>query len=347
MTYYDILNFYKFTTYVNTISIEDYFIMPIQEHFRILSALINLILGSYIAYYIYYRTSKLPYPYIKHIIRFIILFNLCIVIVLISKYVGLNLLNRISPNLIQRLIESMIVCIVLILCWMEYEIIQIILGLLEKKLTEKYKVWSIIGLVSILIYCFVEIVFLHNLKPIQFLSIFLLCIVIVDFIIQLGIIINGIIFQEKTRKKISIAFGLLFISRYLIPLVIYLVLRMVFIWDIPDTIAAIGAFIILLYYNFVPLLWFRFFFLPYAESLSNIVERSTSLDDFYEKYHITKREQDILRLILDGKSNAEIKKTLFISLHTVKNHIYNIYHKLNINTRYELILLITRLQENQ
>ncbi len=52
---------------------------------------------------------------------------------------------------------------------------------------------------------------------------------------------------------------------------------------------------------------------------------------------LSKQETTIKNLILNGKSNKEIAEELFISLSTVKTHITNIYQKLNISNRNELV----------
>lgn len=52
---------------------------------------------------------------------------------------------------------------------------------------------------------------------------------------------------------------------------------------------------------------------------------------------LSKREKNIQRLILQGKSNKEIANELFISLSTVKTHITNIYSKLQVTNRKELL----------
>lgn len=56
-----------------------------------------------------------------------------------------------------------------------------------------------------------------------------------------------------------------------------------------------------------------------------------------DKYGVTAREGEIIRLLLEGKGNKEITETLFISDHTVKNHIHNIYRKLGIKNRLQLV----------
>lgn len=48
---------------------------------------------------------------------------------------------------------------------------------------------------------------------------------------------------------------------------------------------------------------------------------------------LSNRENEILSLLVDGKSNKEIADILFISIPTVKTHISNIYKKLNVTSR--------------
>lgn len=50
---------------------------------------------------------------------------------------------------------------------------------------------------------------------------------------------------------------------------------------------------------------------------------------------LTMREQEIVDLIGQRLSNKEIARRLFISLHTVKNHVHNIVEKLHAVDRFE------------
>jgi DNA-binding NarL/FixJ family response regulator len=58
-------------------------------------------------------------------------------------------------------------------------------------------------------------------------------------------------------------------------------------------------------------------------------------------YGLTAREEEILRLILRGAGNKDIGERLFISSSTVRNHISNIYRKLEVRGRLELIRRIS------
>ncbi|MHB2021083.1 MAG: response regulator [Candidatus Xenobia bacterium] len=53
---------------------------------------------------------------------------------------------------------------------------------------------------------------------------------------------------------------------------------------------------------------------------------------------LTTREREILRLIAQGKSNQDISTELFISEHTVKTHISNLFRKLGMTDRVQAVL---------
>jgi len=62
-------------------------------------------------------------------------------------------------------------------------------------------------------------------------------------------------------------------------------------------------------------------------------------NNFFNKYSISDREKDVILLVLKGYSNNRISEALFISIATVKTHIYNVFKKTNVKNRYELIYL--------
>ena len=59
-------------------------------------------------------------------------------------------------------------------------------------------------------------------------------------------------------------------------------------------------------------------------------ETANTTDSFVIKYRLTKREKQIVKNILDQKSNSEIGKALSISKRTVETHRKNIMLKLGV-----------------
>ena len=54
---------------------------------------------------------------------------------------------------------------------------------------------------------------------------------------------------------------------------------------------------------------------------------------------ITEREREILALMVEGKSNNEIAKSIYVSQSTVKFHVSNILSKLDVSSRTEAVAL--------
>lgn len=65
-----------------------------------------------------------------------------------------------------------------------------------------------------------------------------------------------------------------------------------------------------------------------------------ALERTKEKYALSAREAEVFGLLAEGLSNKEISETLFISEHTVKNHITHIFQKLDISDRMQAMFKI-------
>ena len=53
---------------------------------------------------------------------------------------------------------------------------------------------------------------------------------------------------------------------------------------------------------------------------------------------LSKREKEVLKLVLQGKGNKQIALLLDISIRTVEFHLKNIYTKFQVSSRIELLL---------
>jgi DNA-binding NarL/FixJ family response regulator len=64
-----------------------------------------------------------------------------------------------------------------------------------------------------------------------------------------------------------------------------------------------------------------------------VLEIFSQLKPKKSDYGLTEREKEILQLAVNGLTKQQIADKLFISFHTVNNHLKNIYTKLHVNTR--------------
>ncbi len=58
--------------------------------------------------------------------------------------------------------------------------------------------------------------------------------------------------------------------------------------------------------------------------------------------NLTKRELDVLKLVVKGYSNIEIAKELSISVNTSKAHVSSILYKLNITSRLQAAIIAVK-----
>lgn len=57
---------------------------------------------------------------------------------------------------------------------------------------------------------------------------------------------------------------------------------------------------------------------------------------------LTKREVEVLTLVIEGKSSKEVADHLYVSKRTVDFHLANIYQKLNVTNRVQAFREATR-----
>ncbi len=84
-------------------------------------------------------------------------------------------------------------------------------------------------------------------------------------------------------------------------------------------------------YGIFVIVYFLNYFVPASVEVDQVFE------SFLAKYGITEREREIILKVVQGKSNADIARELVVSLATVKTHLHNIYAKIGVTSRYNLL----------
>ncbi|MCF7952627.1 MAG: helix-turn-helix transcriptional regulator [Spirochaetales bacterium] len=86
-------------------------------------------------------------------------------------------------------------------------------------------------------------------------------------------------------------------------------------------------------------------FFRYITQPSALVEDGGASEAFIKHYKITKREGEIIDLISHGLTNKEIASELNVSLTTVRTHIYNVFKKAEVQSRVELLRMMSGYRE--
>jgi len=89
--------------------------------------------------------------------------------------------------------------------------------------------------------------------------------------------------------------------------------------------------------------------LPVAEALADALAIAASAGqepppapDDVSGFRLTVRELEVLRLLVEGRSDREIGEALFIGTRTVQTHVANLFAKLGVNTRAEAAAVAVR-----
>ena len=77
-----------------------------------------------------------------------------------------------------------------------------------------------------------------------------------------------------------------------------------------------------------------------TEQLALIIEPAKAADVaplIVEAYELTQRELEVTRLIASGLGTGEIAAKLFLSPHTVRDHVKSVFEKVGVSSRGELV----------
>lgn len=76
-------------------------------------------------------------------------------------------------------------------------------------------------------------------------------------------------------------------------------------------------------------------------ALMGHVARRGAAEMVFSRANLTRREEEILRLVATGLSNKEIAQQLFLRPQTVKNYVHQMLQKLGVHRRTDLIRLLS------
>ena len=308
-----------------------------MEHVKILNAFVNIVIGTWIIFYVYNVYKSYKYSFLLPLVYHVIFYNLLILILLITKYFSLNIPDSFLLKKFPGSEAIITLFYSVFLIGMTFSMFIVILRFFNKSISSNTKKWLITGfIILIVIYC-IKIILPHQkdaFRWIDSLQELVGDIVFVsEFILLLFLLFKGRKNPDRDKAVLTNSFACLYLSRYILIGIIII---------LPGSVRFFVIIGVFLLFNMIPFIWVKYFFLKYANRMLSFLDEKAILEPIYKKYNISKREQEILKLILAGKSNKEIEDLLYISINTVKNHIYNLYQKLGVQSRYQLVHLFMK-----
>lgn len=74
-----------------------------------------------------------------------------------------------------------------------------------------------------------------------------------------------------------------------------------------------------------------------ANRLLNTKPAPKTINEVDDAYHLTRKEKEILRLVIDGKQNKQIADSFGKSVRTIETHRFNIMKKLGVNNAIDMV----------
>ena len=228
----------------------------------------------------------------------------------------------------------------LILAW--YMFIRLCSELIEKKLSRTFTLSYFFALTFIFL-GYGSVIILFNLSDygdeqyavlsssISYLYVILEILVLAIALSQL--FIHAYKIKDENKRKAVRIFASLNLIVFCTGIPLYLFAQR------SNTLAAIHL-VVFISGNIPPLLYWRSYLKKHF--IAPLPQETDKLtwNQFLEEFKISRREEEVIRQLCEGKTNKEISDDLFISLQTVKDHVYRIYQKTDVKNRVQLINLI-------
>ena len=309
-----------------------------MEHFKILGFVVILMLGVLSVTYVLHINNRFSARYLIYLVKYTVTTNLAFAIIFLYHYFSQNLPEgTFDPgNIYIKGLTDILTNLIGVLS--VYYLSGLILSIRGISITSacRITVFSFITLVSMLFVFRMLGVGNSWLGPLlrhysHYISNNLV------FLEILILLVSLVTWRKASRLDtgvINTFFSLIYLLGYVLTFTIAIFLPMILV---SNSVRQVAGLLVLAYFNLAPGIWVRYFYLPYARQMKKLISDKTDIQGIMDQHHITKREGEIVALILEGKSNNEIQARLFISFHTVKNHLSNIYRKFRVNSRHELV----------
>jgi len=308
-----------------------------MEHFALTLTILAFGIGMISTTYAILLYKKYPIPYLKaHYILYILL-NIAIFFGLLFNYMQFNVMKSLSENVVRIFTRvyhfEVSLAIVIIL----YIFVSMIFPLLKREWTKRGKTLFIYYfgvLILTQVICSVFNILIGE-APLYFFSVIIIY-------ISFHLISYSMIFklylqrksykspiQRKILKRLSIFMFFVFTA-----VLVVTTLQVTDLISLAEYILFLPIIVFII--NLIPLFRLKSFIKEIFPQETSPVSSNMFMNRLLKKYKIAPREQQIIQLICNGKSNKEIEDMLFLSSHTVKEYIYRIYKKTGVKNRVQL-----------
>ena len=307
-------------------------------HVSMLAMVVSLILGAGIATYIWQANRVYGFDFLGSVFGLTVCLNLAGSVVLVQVYLGINLFRYLVQSKYEALVYVFLLEIVLFMLFL-------MMGIFSVLFLDQFRGESAAGLLwrmrfvlcgmgAILVAVYGWFCLYSDTSPIRMVlsvSYGVGAAWIIGWTMTITRHLSG---EELVRVRILRSMRWLLIFLFGTATVL-MWLRMYGGMNFP-TYAFSGY---LLLANAITGLFFMKCLAPFLRRESALVESEERMADWFLEQGLTRREEEVARLLLQGKSNRDMEEILFISSRTIKFHTHNIYRKTGVNSRFQFLNL--------
>jgi DNA-binding CsgD family transcriptional regulator len=303
-------------------------------HLVLLVMLMALILGTWAAVYAFQFYKVYGHSFLRFLVRYIFFLNLAVFLYLVTKYFYLNFPDSLFTDPKSTFYTIVFLIATLVEVGLIHSYFFVVLGLKGIEDSQKSNRFFAVGLILLGISYIIGITTYMNTGSNMWIITMYKGVVISAMIVILTANVSLLIRKKAENNNNTLKSMRTFGWFNLVGYVIFFASS-----ALPESVGIYVSASALLLLNSIPIVWLKKFFMSgYIKFMHD--GNLPFLDVALQNYQISKREREIMELILQGKSNKEIEDGLFISYNTVKNHIYNLYQKLGVKSRGQLINFI-------
>ena len=318
-----------------------------MQHLLIGVYIVTFITGFISVYHVNTRYAIYKYSFLKTYKYHILVFNLYVLSLAVTRYYKINIMNTVrgvgsikmqhaadALLLFQKGVEYFGMILI------AYTLVKILYQIQERTMGNLIK-YSFIFMLTLSTFAYgIGVTYFLNGEA-HWLDLFCDILSGIIFLPVIGIFAFASIKMKHTKLDNRAFSTSLFLSFYLIALSMLFLQNFVGFKHQNVFVAAI-----ILSMNLFPMLWSTWLLKTKHRNHFSMNICPENIERLVSEYNISDREREIFECILQGLTNKEIQERLFISPHTVKNHNYNLYKKLGVGNRGELLRKTMEYQNN-
>ena len=303
-----------------------------MAHIKIFFFLLSLMIGIGAIVYTILVKRAFERPFLKPFLLFLVFNNIINLMNLTSEYGCANLLGFCHAYLYKAFPLILGPVARLAQFGILFALVGMIWGLRERPLPKGVKIGFVSATVLLsLSYTLFGVLYPRGF-PVRWLFRGQRVVFMLGVYLSLGLLFFLFVSARKSGKTPSShavqAFAVFYLAAYMVFLLSY---------RLPLDVQFVPNVVTLLAFNVYPFFWFKRWFFPSLSEEEGREPDALALDRLCRDAGLTPRECELANLILKGQSNAEIAKALFLSPHTVKNHITNLFYKAGVKNRMQLL----------